>query len=334
MAPIRLGIIGCGIAARDLHWPALKELTRKFRITCVCNRTEPKARSFAELVGGVPYVLDHRELLAREEVDAVDIILPIDLNGRVAGDALRAGKHVMVEKPLAATVSEARALVRLASKSPVVSMVAENFHYRRGLRKLKALLEDGRIGTVYTAIWTGFIDITPATNKYARIAWRLRHKYPGGFTMDGGIHFAHAIRYLFGEVRSVATLTRRADPTIGDVDTHLMQFETESGVAGIFANCYSARGLREDRLVILGSQGSISFEGGRILLRQTGKAERVLSDKDSRGYVEQFEDFHRAITRGTSPEMTFEEGCRDFELIATSLEAARSGKRLTLRGKR
>jgi len=65
MNPIKLGIIGCGIAARELHFPALQKLQDKFSITVVCNHSEPKAKSFAEMAGGVPFVLDYQELLKK-----------------------------------------------------------------------------------------------------------------------------------------------------------------------------------------------------------------------------------------------------------------------------
>jgi len=77
-------------------------LSACFTITMVCNHTAPKAESFARMVGDVPYVLDYQEILQHPEVEAVDIVLPIPLNYQVTMDALNAGKHVIVEKPLAA----------------------------------------------------------------------------------------------------------------------------------------------------------------------------------------------------------------------------------------
>ncbi len=66
MKPFKLGLIGCSIAAKDLHWPALNKLQDKFEITVVCNRSEPKAAEFAHMVGDLPHVLDYRELLDRQ----------------------------------------------------------------------------------------------------------------------------------------------------------------------------------------------------------------------------------------------------------------------------
>ena len=80
---IKLGIIGTGLAAKNLHLPALQKLKDNFEITAVCNHTEKKAREFSELIGGVKYYLDHKELLKDKNVEAVDITLPIDLNYKV-----------------------------------------------------------------------------------------------------------------------------------------------------------------------------------------------------------------------------------------------------------
>lgn len=143
MEPIGLGIIGCGIAAHDLHWPALREMKDRFRITAVCNHTEPKAKAFSETVGGVPYVLDYKDLLSREDVDAVSIILPFELNCRVAEDALRAGKHVMAEKPLASNLDDAKKMLTYGETyAPLVMMVAENFRYRCRHRSKQAVHVD------------------------------------------------------------------------------------------------------------------------------------------------------------------------------------------------
>ena len=88
---IKLGIIGTGLAAKTLDLPALKRLSNKFEITTVCNHTEKKAKEFSELIGGVKYYLDYRELLKDENVEAVDITLPIDLNYKVTVDSLKSG---------------------------------------------------------------------------------------------------------------------------------------------------------------------------------------------------------------------------------------------------
>ena len=113
---IKLGIIGTGLSAKNLHLPALRKLEDKFEITAVCNHTEAKAVEFSKLVGDVRYYLNYKDILADENVDAVDITLPIDLNYKVTVEALKSGKHVFLEKPLAASLIEAKKMLSLKRK--------------------------------------------------------------------------------------------------------------------------------------------------------------------------------------------------------------------------
>jgi predicted dehydrogenase len=99
MASIKLGIIGCGIVARDLHWPVINQLREKFIIAHVSSRSEAKAREFASLTGAMRYSTDYHKLLKDEEVEAVVIAYPFKMNYEITKAALEAGKHVLVEKP-------------------------------------------------------------------------------------------------------------------------------------------------------------------------------------------------------------------------------------------
>jgi predicted dehydrogenase len=86
MKPLRLGIIGTGVAARILHWPALKELRDCYQVVAVANRSRDKGEAFADLVGleqSAVYT-DYRELLARGDLDVVDLVLPPQFNYEIA----------------------------------------------------------------------------------------------------------------------------------------------------------------------------------------------------------------------------------------------------------
>ncbi len=331
MGPIRLGIIGCGLAARDLHWPALATLPRKFRVAVACNHTVEKARSFASLAGGVPWTKDWRAVVANDGVDAVDIVLPVEMNLVVTREALKAGKHVIVEKPLATSPKECGEMAKLEKSTKLVTMVAENFRYRPALKRLRKMIAEGVFGTVRAARWTAATDMAPETSAYARTKWRIAHKYPGGFTMDGGVHWANGIRMLFGEVTRVSSWSMAMNPEIGEVDTHHMQFTTKEGVQGVYCHAYSAKGHREDRLTIFGTKATGVVEGGELVLKRRGRKDRTIDLKDDGGYRGQFEAFHAAITRGVPVATPFAEGLRDFAVIEASLRSAKTGKPVTLK---
>ncbi len=323
MRPIRLGIIGCGIAARELHWPALQKLREKFQIVAVCNHTEPKAKSFAELVGGVPYVLDYHDLLLQTDIDAVDIVLPIHLNYQVTKDALLAGKHVILEKPLAANLVQAKDMLTFETRFAPVKMVAENFRYRATFARVKEILALGEIGEPYAMFWNVFYYVD-RHNKYAQTQWRIHHQYPGGFITDGGVHNIAVIRDLFGEIVSGRAFTRCINPAIGELDTMSFQFATTQGVQGVFNVFFSANGYAENRIIVLGTKGSLVVQGNEINIKWQGRDGRSETLDDDGGYQGQFEDFYQAIQTGKPVKSSFAEAYQDLRVILKALESAES----------
>ena len=322
MPPIKLGIIGTGLAARDLHWPALQQLAQKFDIAVVCNHTEPKAKKFAQLVGGVPYVLDYQELLENPEIEAVDLILPIHLNYEVTMDALEAGKHVIVEKPLAANLHEAKLMLEFENCYPQVKMVAENYRYHPTFARAASLIQAGKIGQPYSVFWNSFGSID-ASNRYAQTEWRIHHQYPGGFVMDAGIHNIAALRDLFGEIKEVKAFTKSIRPGIGEIDGMSLQFATEGGIHGVFNMFFSATGHSENRLLILGTEGSLLVDQNRRITVTGAKGidleETVENDN---GYRAEFEAFYEAIRNGKKVASSFREAYRDFEVMVRALDSA------------
>jgi predicted dehydrogenase len=326
---VKLGIIGTGIAARDLHLPPLQNLKDKFEIVMVCNHTEPKAKEFSGLVGGVPYVLDYHELLKNPKVEAVDIILPIELNLIVTRDALDAGKHVIVEKPIAANLHDAELMAGLVGKYKQVMMVAENYRYNPVFKRIQQMIHDGKIGEPYSVFWHQF-TVTGTDNKYAQTKWRINHQYPGGFVTDAGIHNIAVLRDLFGEFKLGIAFNRSVNPSIGRMDSMSFQFVFESGVNGVFNMYFSAQGLNESRLLILGSKGTLVMEGNVVTLKRQGKEEVKEEIETERGYQHQLEDFYDCIINGKQPVSTFAEAYKDFKAIVSAIDSAKNWERLSL----
>jgi predicted dehydrogenase len=326
---VKLGIIGTGIAARELHLPALQNLKDKFEIVIVCNHTEPKAKDFSRLVGGVPYVLDYHELLNNSDVEAVDIILPIELNLAVTRDALEAGKHVIVEKPLAANLHDAEIMTTFASKYKRVMMVAENYRYNPVFKKIREMIRDGKIGEPYSVFWDQF-TVTDTDNKFAQTKWRINHQYPGGFVTDAGVHNIAALRDLFGEIKSGIAFNRSVNPAIGRMDSMSFSFVFESGVNGIFNMYFSAQGVNEGRLMILGNKGTLVMVGNVVTLKRQGKEDVEEEIETERGYQHQLEDFYDCIVSGKPPVSTFGEAYKDFRTIVSAISSAKKWEMLSL----
>jgi predicted dehydrogenase len=321
MEKVKLGIIGCGLAAKELHLPALLKLKDKFEITAVANHTEPKAKEFSEIFGGIPYYLDYKKMLRKTDIEAVDIALPINLNYKAAKDSLDKGKHVILEKPIAGTLKEAKKMLEFPYEYDCVMMIAENFRYRNVYRKVKELLNEGVIGTPYSAMWNLYYYV-PEESKYAQTEWRRHHKYPGGFMNDAGVHNVAALRLLFGEVTNVNAFTRSINPAIGTPDTMSMQFETSGNVSGVYNIFFTVNGHWEDKLLIFGDKGTIEVNTNSIKIKQNEKDDVEIDASDDHGYYAEFDEFYNAIRNGSSIYSTFEEGYKDLEVVLNALKSA------------
>lgn len=329
MKPVNLGIIGTGIAARDLHLPALKQIKDRIKIVAVCNHTEAKAKKYAEMVGGVPYFLDYHDLLSMPDVEAVDIALPIELNYRVTLDALEAGKHVIVEKPLAVNLEEAKKMLEFPARFPQVMMVAEHFRYMPKLVRAREMIEEGEIDKPYAVVWTDYHRIHPG-NKYAKTKWRLEHKYRGAFITDAGIHNIAGLRFLFGDFDVGSGYAQRINPALGEMDTFSLQFRMKNGIQGSLILYYSVIEFNEDRLIIFGDRGTIIAGGGKIALQRSGKSIHIEKLPEDPGYRGEFENFYEAIREGKDIVATFEESYRDLEVMMNALDNTQSGNTVKL----
>ncbi len=246
-------------------------------------------------------------------------MLPIHLNYEVAMEAFKAGKHVLMEKPIAANLAEAKELLDASSKVSSVSMVAENLRYKPVLRRLKERLKFGIIGRPYFVKWDSlyYMDIN---NHYAQTEWRIHHQYPGGFLTDGGVHNIAALRMLFGEIHKGNSMIRQIRPEIGEMDTLSYQFYTESGPTGVLNLFYSSAGFHENRLQIFGTEGSLLIEKGEVNLKKEGVHCRQIDQEESQGYYEEWLDFYQAIRHRKPVDSSLMEGFLDFSGILQAIQ--------------
>ncbi|OGS38737.1 MAG: hypothetical protein A2551_04605 [Elusimicrobia bacterium RIFOXYD2_FULL_34_30] len=322
MKKVKLGIIGCGIAAKKLHLTALNRLKDKFEITALCNHTEKKAKEFSKLVGGAPYVLDYKELLKRPDVEAVDIVLPIYLNYPVTRDALKAGKYVIVEKPLGANLQQAKKMLELEKRYKQVKVLLENYFYKPTYLKAKKYIDEGKIGKPYSILWNKWTYFDK-DNIYACTQWRKKNRHIGGFISDGGIHLIATLRMLFGELKLKSSFNNSVNPAIGNMDTFGLHFETQKGIDGMITLFFSANGCYDNQLYVFGTKGTMCIQGyNTIIIKKSGKPEYKEVVDDNGGHTAAFENFYNAIRNNQKIISTFSEGYKDLKTLidAFSLE--------------
>ncbi len=310
---ISLGFIGTGIAANDLHWPAIERLGDKFDVQAVCNRSRNKAEAFAQKCNARLVYDSADQLLADKNVDAVVVAVPIELNYEMARLAIQSGKHVLLEKPLAATLDQAKVLQDIIPQNRQVLLLAENFRYHKAYVKVKELIDENAIGEIISFCWNDYKSLH-LDNKFAT-PWRLNNQYPGGFIFDGGIHNVAALRMIFDDPQSMVSSTKSVNPEIGTIDTLMSTLVFENGITGNLNLCYSTNGFEENRLLILGKKGSISFENDELKVYSENKVLLTEYCDLSDSYLAQFDDFYNCIVSGEKPKSSFIEGVKDIELL-------------------
>lgn len=152
MKTLRFGIIGCGYIANQLHLPCLARM-ENVEIVAFCNPTIEKAQESAKKYG-VPDSLvctDYREVLARQDIDAVQVCTPNSSHAEISIAALQSGKHVMCEKPMAKTAAEAKAMLDTAHQTGKLLTIGYNNRFREDALFMKSLCERGELGEIYFA---------------------------------------------------------------------------------------------------------------------------------------------------------------------------------------
>jgi len=190
---IRFGLIGFGAWGRH-HARALGECpeTELVAISAQSAATQTEAR---RLHPGVEVFSDYRELLARPDIEAVDIVLPTDLHFPVASDALRAGKHLLLEKPMALTVAHCDELIQLAAKANRLLAIGHEFRLSSLWGKVKELIDAGAIGEPQYAL----IELWRNPYRQGAQGWRYDIRRVGNWILEEPIHFFDLARwYLTG----------------------------------------------------------------------------------------------------------------------------------------
>src|SRR5262245_32437244 len=193
---IRVGVIGAGVGA--LHLAAYTEMPR-VEVIALAGLDDDRVRRVAEEYRVPQTFRDYEDLLAAPGIDAVSICLPNALHAPVTIAALRAGKHVLVEKPLARTAAEGREMISAAAATDRILMIAFNHRYRGDVQWLKQYIDSGALGRIY----------------YAKAHWMRRSGIPrlgswfvskeqagGGPLVDLGVHVLDIAMYLMGEPRA------------------------------------------------------------------------------------------------------------------------------------
>lgn len=298
---LRLGVIGTGFAWERLHYPALKQLTDKYEIVAVCNKTIEKAQNFAKQIN-LPdenVYSDYREMLKRDDIDVVDLLVPISENYEVAKDVLNAGKNLIAEKPFASTVQSAKELIEIKNSKNLKIMVAENFRYDECNNIIKQAIAQGAIGIVSHFIFNTGADFENdmITDTFSAKEWRQHPQYEGGSFLDGGIHDIALMRFLFGDALNVKAFGNKQDKEYCEYRNINTLLRFNGDIIGNYTYYSSSAELQTPPigLRIFGSNGDIYLESKTcknvIINYKDGKSEKRKFTPEN-GYYNEFINYY------------------------------------------
>ncbi len=280
---LRVGMVGYAFmgAAHSQAWRTVNrvfDLPLRVQLVAVCGRTPDRVAEAADRLGFAEAVTDWRALVARPDIDLIDICTPGDSHAEIAIAALQAGKHVLCEKPLANSVAEAEAMAAAAQTARSRGAVAMcGYSYRRvpAVTLMRQLVDGGRLGTIrlvraaYLQDWL--------TDPQFPLVWRLRGEAAGsGALGDIGAHILDMAQFVTGQqVSGVGAVTQTfvperptADGGTGLVtvdDAALFVARLDGGAVATFEATRFATGRKNAlRLEISGSAGSLAFDLERL----------------------------------------------------------------------
>jgi predicted dehydrogenase len=282
---LRVGLVGYKFMGKA-HSHAYKDLTMFFDtpltpvMQAICGRDEPGVKAAAAKYGWASYETYWRKLIARPDIDLVDICTPNSSHAEIAIAAARAGKHILCEKPLAMTVAEAREMLAAVKKAGVIHMVCHNYRFAPAVQLAKRLIASGALGKIYHIRATYLQDWI--MDSEFPLVWRLKKEETGsGAHGDLAAHIIDLARFLVGEFKEVVgTLetfirerpidtdgrpgTSAGGPTTGPVtvdDASLFLARFENGAIGTFEATRFAGGNRNgNRFEINGAKGSVRWD--------------------------------------------------------------------------
>jgi len=318
---LNIAVLGTGGIAEDHLVPALVQQERA-RLWSVLSRDPERAADFAKRHGAHSPQPAHTELdrlLADSELDAVVIATPDKLHATQAIAAARAGKHVLVEKPMATDREGARAMVGACEKAGVKLAVAYHMRWHAGHRRLARRVRDGEFGSVrhMRAQWSW--HASSADN------WRASETVGRWWSLGGvGTHCLDQIRWFMrpqcGEVTALKSLVDRSVWKGPHDETALVALQFESGA--IAELCSSVLFDSPTRLELYASEGyficedTLGATGGGTIRAHTG----VQSFGRVDPYVGEIADFVDAILDDRPPEVDGVEGMRNIELLLEAVE--------------
>lgn len=261
MKLLKWGFIGCGEVTEKKSGPAFNEVEGS-EVIAVMSRSEKKARSYAERHHISKWYTDAQELIDDPDVNAIYIATPPSSHATFAIMAMRAGKPVYVEKPLAASYDDCARINRISEQTGVPCFVAYYRRYLPYFRKVKEIIRQGGIGDIMN-VQIRF-SCPPRDLDYSSggsLPWRLQPDIAGGgYFYDLAPHQLDLLQDLFGVITEAEGMCANRAGLYSAEDSVSACFRFESGLPGSGSWCFVGhKSAKEDRIEVIGDKGMLCF---------------------------------------------------------------------------
>lgn len=335
------GIIGCGIISK-WHMTAIRNLDNA-KLVGVYDKALDRAEAFAK-ENNCSAFATLEDMLARGDIDVICICTPSGLHADAAVAAANAGKHIVVEKPMAITRQQLASIVEAVERNGVQLTSICQRRLSKAAQKVKKAIDDGVFGRLL--VGDVYMKYYRSPEYYASAGWRGTWSMDGGgVLMNQGIHGIDLLQYFMGPVKSVSAICRTMDRDIEVEDTAVATVEYANGAVGIIEGTTCMNPGKPCRIEVCGTKGSFVMTEDTITQWCVDGKEVPLEDEEedcdrnsahdptafnAELHTAQFADLLRALETNTKPSIDVYEGKRPVDVILSIYESSASGKTVTI----
>jgi predicted dehydrogenase len=328
VSDLRLAFVGCGAIA-EWHLHAIRQGGTRIQVVAAIDPDPVRAQAIADQTGARVFG-SLEDAVRAGGFDAVDIMVPHHLHEAVATEALSAGLHVLLEKPMAPTLDACDRILRAAADAGTTFMVAENAQYWPEVVLAQQLIEEGTLGEVITARACCFVP--PLDDFYGgEKPWRFDAEAAGGgVAIDTGSHWLRPLRMWLGEIREVVAALDHPFPGMEGESLCRALCRFESGKVAAFDAMLAPGPLGPDPLFrITGTKAELVIEGiGRVKLYDGTEPRGTVVGQGNylQSYEGELADFARVVLDGVAPAATAEHSLGELRAALAMYRSAETNR--------
>ncbi|MCD6231562.1 Gfo/Idh/MocA family oxidoreductase [Candidatus Aerophobetes bacterium] len=331
------GVIGCGVITPWHIYGIIH--TEGAKLIAVSDMVEERAKKVAQ-ENKVDWYSDYRKMLERDDIDVVNICTPSGTHGEIAIEAAKAGKHIIVEKPMEITLEKCDEMISACRKANVKLEVIFQSRFLPSVKKLKKAINEGKLGKL--VLGDMYNKWYRSQEYYDSGKWRGTWKLDGGGAlMNQAIHGVDLLQYIMGPVDSLYAYTKTLARKIEVEDTATAVVNFKNGALGVIEATTSVYPGFSRKLEIHGERGTVIIEDEKITRWEfQGEKSKIKEETEEKktgtsakptamgkeGHRVQIEEMVKAIRENREPLVNGEEGRKAVEIILGIYKSSRTGR--------